>query len=161
MQRPYSRDCNFTVREVTYPGSGNNTQFSYDALSRATKIEERTAGSVTSTKQHIWAGSSRCEERDAFSSLSNGKLFFGMGQANFTSGNPNSYFYTADHLDSIREMTKTVTGTTTIESQYGYSPYGEVTKISGSQDSDFQYADYYKQSRAGLFITLTRPTIQV
>ena len=49
----YSWDAENRLIQVTYPGSANNTQFSYDALSRATKIEKRTAGSVTSAKQHI------------------------------------------------------------------------------------------------------------
>ncbi len=127
---------------------GNITQFSYDALSRATKIEERTGGSVTSTKQHLWCGSARCEERDGTGSLSNGKRLLALGQINFDSGIGASYFYTADHLGSVREMTKTAAGSTTIEAQYGYDPYGQATKLAGSQNADFQYAEYYFHTRS-------------
>ena len=135
---------------------GNITQFSYDALSRATKIEERTASSVTSTKQHLWCGTQRCEARDASGSLSNGKQFLAQGQVNFVSSTPTNYFYITDHLGSIREMTKTVSGTTTIEAQYGYAPYGQVAKLTGSQDADFQYAGYYVDGKSGLNLTLFR-----
>ncbi len=152
----YSWDAENRLIQITYPGSGNNTQFSYDVFSRATKIEERTAGSVTSTLQHIWCDTARCEERDISGSLSNGKQFFDGGQVNFASSTPTTYFYTGDHLGSIREMTKTNSGTTTIEAQYGYSPYGQVTRIAGSQDADFQYAGMYINQRSGFDLTLFR-----
>ncbi len=142
--------------EIIATDTGNITQFSYDALSRATKIEERTAGSVTSTKQHIWCGTQRCEERNASGSLSNGKQFFEFGQSNFTSSTPTNYFYTQDHIGSTREMTKTVSGTTTIEAQYDFDPYGRPTKLAGSLESEFQYASYYIHSRSGLNLTVTR-----
>ena len=111
---------------------------------------------MTSTKQHLWCNSERCEERDGAGILSNGKQFFDIGQANFASGTPTAYFYNGDHLGAIREMTKTVSGTTSVEAAYAYDPYGQVTKISGSSDSDFQYAGYYVHARSGLNLTRTR-----
>ncbi len=43
-----------------------------------------------------------------------------------------------------------------IAAQYGYGPWGEVTKIQGVGDSDFQYAGYYIHSRSGLGLTRYR-----
>ncbi len=146
----YAWDAENRLIQITYPGSGNNTQFSYDALSRATKIEERTAGSVTSTKQHLWCGSSRCEERDAAGSMSNGKQFFGIGQANFASGTPAKYFYTRSHDFSVREMTD---NSAAIVAQYGYEPYGKRTKLQGASEADVQYAAMYMHPRSGLSFT--------
>lgn len=156
----YSWDAEDRLIQVTYPGSGNNTQFVYDSLSRCVKIVE--AGTTPSimgntTKQFVWCGSIRCEERDAMGDLtSSGKQFFDKGQANFSGGASLKYFYNMDHLGSIREMTKTMSGITTIQAQYGYDPYGQVTKLAGSEDADFQYAGYYINARSGLNLTRTR-----
>ncbi len=149
-------DAENRLLQITYPGSGNNTQFTYDPLGRCVKIVETVASSVTSTKQFVWCGAQRCEERDGSGSLSNGKQFFPLGQVNFASGTPTNYFYTQDHPGSIREMTKTVSGTTTIEAQYAYDPYGIVTKLQGSQDADFQYAGYYMHAPSGLNLPVYR-----
>jgi len=111
---------------------------------------------VVSAVQVVWCGAQRCEERDGSGSLSNGKQFFPLGQVNFASGTPTNYFYTQDHLGSTREMTKTVSGTTTIEAQYGYDPYGIATKLQGSQEADFQYAGYYMHAPSGLNLPVFR-----
>ena len=142
--------------EIHSNSTGNITQFSYDALSRATKIEERTAGSVTSTKQHLWCEQTRCEERDASGSLSNGKQFFEHGQSNYIAGISTNHFYTSDHLRSTREMTKTLSGTTTIVAQYGYSAFGQTTKLLGADSADFQFAAYYSHPNTNLNLTRTR-----
>jgi RHS repeat-associated protein len=64
-----------------------------------------------------------------------------------------SYFYTKDHLGSIREMTDS---SGTIQARYDYDPYGKVTKLAGSLDADFQYAGYYEHAASGLNLTLFR-----
>ncbi len=131
-----------------------NTQFSYDALSRAAKIEERTAGSVTSTKQHLWCGSERCEERDLTGGFGSGKQFFARGQRDFNAGSSTNYQFTKDAPpSSIREMTDS---SGAIVAQYAYGPYGDVTKVQGTLSADFQYADYYLHVRSGLNLTYYR-----
>ena len=111
------------------------------------KIEERSGGSLTSTKQFVWCGSERCEERDASSAVT--KQFFATGQRNSST----NYFYNTDHLGSVREMTNS---SGVIQAQYNYDPYGQVTKLQGSQDADFQYAGYYVHARSGLNLTVYR-----
>jgi len=44
----------------------------------------------------------------------------------------------------------------TIQAQYGYDPFGQVTKISETVPSDFGYAGYYLHARSGLNLTQTR-----
>ncbi|MCC7528321.1 MAG: RHS repeat-associated core domain-containing protein [Candidatus Melainabacteria bacterium] len=51
---------------------------------------------------------------------------------------------------SIREMTD---ASGNIVSQYGYDPYGKVTKLQGVTDSDFGYAGMYVHQRSGLNLT--------
>jgi RHS repeat-associated protein len=109
---------------------------------------ETTGGSVASTKQFVWAGSQRVEERDVGSNVVS--QFFPLGQKT----NGTAYFYTIDHLGSVREMTNTAGA---IQAQYGYDPYGKMTPIgTPSIDSDFQYARYYFHAPSGLFLTRTR-----
>jgi len=50
----------------------------------------------------------------------------------------------------------------TVQARYDYDSYGNATKVSGSIDSDFQYAGYYYHSPSNLNLTLYRaydPTI--
>lgn len=87
------------------------------------------------------------EERDASNAVT--KRFYAQGEQ--IEGT--SYYYTRDHLGSIREMTD---GSGSIHARYGYDPYGRLTKISGDLDSDFTYAGYYNHSPSRLYATLYR-----
>ncbi len=110
-------------------------------------IVETVGGSVTSTKQFVWCGDQRCEERDASGTLT--KQFFAMGQT--LSGS--NYFYIFDHLGSIRGMTDS---SGNVVAQYQYGMYGEVTQTVGTLASDFQYAGYYFHAPSGLNLTTFR-----
>lgn len=133
--------------EITYPGSGNNSQITFDGVGRGAKIIEQSGGSTTSTKQLVWCGQSRCEERNGAGTVA--KKFFQHGQT--ISGL--SYFNSLDHLGSIRELTDS---SGTIQAQYAFDPYGRVTKLQGSLSADFQYAGYYTHAQSGLNFTRTR-----
>jgi RHS repeat-associated protein len=137
--------------KITYPGTNNFTSMTYDGLGRCVKIVETINNVVTSTKQFVWCGNSRCEERDGSGVLK--KQFFGLGQRNNIDTTPVAYFYTKDHLGSVRELTDS---SAVIQAQYAYSPWGEATKLQGAQDADFGFAGYYVHSRSGLNITQYR-----
>src|SRR5207249_8543738 len=77
------------------------------------------------------------------------KRFYAQGEQ---IGSTN-YYYTRDHLGSVREMTD---GTGAIHARYDYDPYGRLTKVQGDLDSDFIYAGYYNHSPSGLYATLNR-----
>jgi hypothetical protein len=113
----YVWDAENRLIQVTYPGSGNNSKFIYDGFSGLVKIVETSGGSVTSTKQFVRCGSQICEERNASSTIT--KQFFGWGQT--LSGS--NYFYTKDHLGSIRDMTDS---TGTVQAHYEYDVRHEV-----------------------------------
>jgi len=110
-------------------------------------IVETAAGTVTSTKQFVWCGGKMCEARNASSAVT--AQYFPLGE--MISGT--SYYCTMDHLGSIREMTNS---SGAVVAQYSYNAYGQVTKIQGSQSSDFQYAGYYYHAPSGLNLTLNR-----
>ncbi len=145
--KTYEWDAADRLLKITYIGANNFTSMVYDGFGRCVKIIETSSASVIETKQHIWCGEKRCEERDNNNLLT--QRFFFRGQKN----NSNNYYYNFDQLGSITEMTNSSGAT---QANYIFGPYGEVTKISGSQNSDFQYAGYYAHLRSSLNLTRTR-----
>lgn len=125
----------------------NYSQFSYDGLWRNTKIVETTSGSVTSTKQFVWSGYHRRDERDAGGNVT--RRFLKWGQT--VSGT--SYFYAQPHLGSTSEMTD---GSGVVQAQYSYDPFGRVIKLQGTLSADFQYAGYYEHEPSRLNLTVFR-----
>jgi RHS repeat-associated protein len=133
--------------EVTYPATGNNSQFVYDGLDHNVQIVETRSGTVTSTKQFVWCDGERCEARDATGALT--AQYFAYGQT-VTGSN---YYYSFDKPGSIRELTDS---SGNVQAAYKYDPYGRVIKLQGSLDSDFQYAGYYFHAPSGFNLTLRR-----
>jgi len=64
-----------------------------------------------------------------------------------------NYFYTRDHLGSIRELTDS---TGALRARYDYDPYGRSTKLTGDLDADFGYTGYYNHTTSGLYLTWYR-----
>ncbi|MBZ0185653.1 MAG: RHS repeat-associated core domain-containing protein [Candidatus Obscuribacterales bacterium] len=77
------------------------------------------------------------------------KQFFRGGQRNSST----NYFYSLDHLQSIREITS---NTGAIQAQYAFDPYGRTTRLQGAFTPDFQYAGYYNHALSGLSLTQHR-----
>src|SRR5437867_185697 len=91
---------------------------------------------VTSPKQFVWVpGDTRpSEERDGGNAVT--KRFYAQGEQ---IGGAN-YYYTKDHLGSIREMTDS---SGVIDARYDYDPYGRRTKLRGDLDADFGFTRHY------------------
>ncbi len=143
----YTWDAKNELIKITY-SSGATSNFTYDGKSRRTKIvEKNSSGTVTSTKQYVWIGSAIAEERDAGNTVTKRFLPQGEQQGGM------SYYYTRDHLGSVREMTNS---SGTIVARYDYDPYGRTTLVSGTNLSDFQYAGYYAHQPSGLNLTKYR-----
>lgn len=143
----YLWDAENRLVEIDYPGSGNNSQFTYDGQGHCVKIVETVGGTATSTKQFIWCDDERCEVRDASGAVT--AQYFDDGQTIAGS----NYYYLLDHLGSIRALTDSTGATRAL---YQYDPYGRVAKIQGDLDSDLQYARYYFHLRSGLSLTVNR-----
>ena len=144
----YSWDAENRLIQVTYPGLGNSSKFSYDPLGGLVRIVETMGGAVTSTKNFIRTTKHVLEERDAINAVQ--KRFFAQGQTN---GAVN-FFYTFDHLGSVRDVTDS---SGIILAHYEYDMYGNALRTVGSVHSDFQYAGYYFHAPSGLSLSLTRP----
>jgi len=82
---------------VNYTGFTTRSEFTYDGLSRVVKIVEKTGTTINSTRKFVWAGAEMVEYRDATDAVT---------QRNYKQGQyvgTTAYFYTRDHLGSIRE----------------------------------------------------------
>ena len=87
------------------------------------------------------------EERDANNNVT--KRFYGQGEQLVVSGTANNYYFTRDHLGSVREMTDS---SGTIHASYTYDPYGRSTKVSGDLEADFGFTGHYRHLPSGLLL---------
>ncbi len=150
--RSYAWDAANRLKAITYSGdlAGQSTEFTYDGYGRRTKIEEKNGGAVTSTKLFVWDGLQMVEERDANNNVT--KQFHAQGQRDVASST--NYFYTRDHLGSIREV---VDGSGVLKTRYSYDPYGRVTVTNPTSGtpaiaSDFGYTGHYTHAKSGLVL---------
>ncbi|HEX3718012.1 MAG TPA: RHS repeat-associated core domain-containing protein [Verrucomicrobiae bacterium] len=125
------------------------TEFAYDGLSRLAYIRQLQNGSETSFRRFVWCGDQICEERDKSGSVIN-KRFFPEGVKLETGTNGGAYYYTRDHLGSIRELTDAGGN---VRARYAYDPFGRRTKVSGDADADFGFAGMLWSSEASLALT--------
>jgi RHS repeat-associated protein len=139
-----------SLNRLTAVTSGTHrSEFTYNGVSQRVKIVEKDNGNVTSTKQFVWVlGDARpCEERDGSNNVT--KRFYPQGEQ---IGNT-SYYYTKDHLGSVRELTD---NSGAVQGRYDYDPYGRRTKVSGSIDADFGFTGHYYHQPSGLHLALYR-----
>lgn len=102
---------------------------------------------MNSTKRLVWNGNQIAEERDADNVIT--RSYFAEGEQRGTQ----SYYYTGDHLGSIREMTN---NTGAIQARYDYDPYGKRTQLSGPLDAAFGFTGHYYHQPSGLPLALYR-----
>ena len=143
----YEWDAENRLIKINYTGSNpvQSTAFAYDGLSRRVRISE-TVGSSTTVQNFLWAGEEIVEQRDAGNNVT--KRYYPQG---FTVGGAN-YFYTKDHLGSVREITDAGGN---ILTRYNYGIWGVRSAIylSGSVNTDFGYTGHYEHAVSGLTLT--------
>ncbi|MEZ5329977.1 MAG: RHS repeat-associated core domain-containing protein [Verrucomicrobiales bacterium] len=136
--------------------------FSCDGLSRRYKAIEYTHngttwGTATRTDYWLWAGDQIVQKRVGGVGQTAAKNnYYGMGEtrhANSTSAGTD-YYYTLDHLGSIRELLDSSGKLTT----YDYTPYGIRSKQtgSGSLETDFGFTGHLFHAESGLWLTKYR-----
>ena len=130
------------------------SEFTYDGMDRRVRIVEKTHNGISwasdSNKVFVWEGAQIVQRRDSAGATIE-RNYFADGFEEGTS----DYFYTRDHLGSIREVV--ASNGTTIEAVYDYSPWGQVTKTVGSGvESDFLYTGHLYHDESDLHLTLYR-----
>jgi len=131
-------------RMVKITQASGVTGFAYDGMGR--RVQETLNGTLI--KQWVWcSGAQPCEERDASNNVT--KRFYGIGEQ---IGGAN-YFFTHDHLGSVREMTNSAGS---LAARYDYDPFGRRTLVSGTDRADLSFTGFYYDQASGLDLTLTR-----
>ena len=130
----------------------NRSEFAYDGQGRRLKIVERTNGVVASSKYFQWDGVTLSEERDATGTIV-AKRFLPAGEVALDATNAAKYFYTRDHLWSVREAAD-LNGA--LVSRVDYDPYGLQSVAVGGVKSSFGYTGHLIHGLSGLYLTLHR-----
>jgi RHS repeat-associated protein len=135
---------------INYTGTTNRSEFNYDGLNRMLKIVEKGRnGRILSTRKFVWCGMEKCELRDANDTVTH--FIFPQGQMTGTT----PYFYTRDHLGSIREMRSTGKKGA-IVARFDYDPYGRSTAVISNTLPDFNFTGLYRHATSNLDLAVYR-----
>ena len=135
-------------RLVAVNVGNQRTEFTYNGQSHLTSIRKLVNGSQVSYRRFVWCGLRICEERNADGMVT--KRFFPQGVKVENGPVTGAFYYTRDHLGSIREVTDS---SGNVRARYSYDPYGRRTKVAGDLDADFGFAGMFWLSEAGLSLT--------
>jgi RHS repeat-associated protein len=128
----------------------HETQFVYDGFDRRVRIVETDNNVEQSNKVYVWSDTQMMQRRSSDGATIE-RSYFNQGFEE--SGN--DYYYTKDHLGSIREVV--ASDGMTIKAVYDYSPWGEVSKVGGTgTESDFLYTGHFYHDKSDLHLTLYR-----
>jgi RHS repeat-associated protein len=105
-----------------------------------------------SNKTFLWSGNTIMEERDATGGNVT-KRFFVEGEQRIDDGVPLNYYYSRDHLGSIREVTDE---NGELKGQYEYDAWGNATTIVGKVTVDFGFTGHYFHQASGMNLSLYR-----
>ena len=144
--RTYQWDAENRLVKITQ--GANIYEFIYDGFFR--RVAEKLNGAVI--KRFLWNGFQIAEQRDAAGTTIK-KRYYPQGEQRLNSSDAGNYFYSRDHLGSIREMTDS---TATVRVRYDYDPYGKRTKLGGDLDCDFGFTGHYHHAGNNLNLTLYR-----
>jgi len=118
------------------------SEFTYKGNGERVRIVEKDNSVVVSDQRFVWCESDICEERDGTGSSVTHR-FYGLGMQE----GGVAYFYTHDHLGSLREMTDT---TGALRARYEYDPYGRTTKVGGDKTAVFGFTGHLMHAPSGL-----------
>ncbi len=140
------------AQRLTAINRGNlRTEFTYDGAGRRIGVRELSNGIEVINRKFVWDHSKIVEERTAAGQVV--KRFFPQGVKIEAGPSAGTYFYTKDHLGSIREL---VDAFGNIRARYTYEPYGARTQTAGDLDADFGFTGDFYHAASGLYLTRFR-----
>ncbi|HEY7080873.1 MAG TPA: RHS repeat-associated core domain-containing protein [Nitrososphaeraceae archaeon] len=139
-------------RLVSIKSANRLTKLSYDGLGRCVIISYWVDDSEVTRRLLIWSGAEICEEHTQDGSIR--KRFFPQGMQLIDGTTTNSFFYTRDHIGSIRELIHSETGNVVV--RYDYDPFGRRTRLYGELEADFGFVGMFWLPDSGLNLTLFR-----
>ncbi len=138
-------------RLVAVVAGNQRTEFTYDGQSRLASLRLLTNGSQASLRRFVWCGNQICEERDGSGTVT--KRFFDQGAKIESGPNAGTYFYTRDHLGSIRELTDS---SGAVRARYSYDPFGRRTRVTGDIEADFGFTGMFLSAESGQYLATFR-----
>ena len=122
--RSYVWDSQSRLVKVSWGSSSNkSTEFLYNSLGQRSEQIEKTASTETAHYYLAYDGIQRIARFNGGTATSNlDHQYFSQGERRKISGSWDSFYYTRDHLGSIREVVKT---DGTLAARYDYDPYGK------------------------------------
>ena len=123
--------------------------YEYDGESRRVRIKELESSVETKNETFVWCGSRICQKR-ASNGSTVARNYFEQGFEEGTS----DYFYTRDHLGSVREVVGS--DGTTVASRLSYDPWGKITETGSGALTDFAYTGHYFDRPTGESLTWWR-----
>jgi RHS repeat-associated protein len=132
----------------------SRTEFTYDAFSRRVRILEKDdQGDPVTDKRLLWEGAVIVQERDTQNAVV--KRYEDDGLA---LSDDSTYFYTRDHLGSIRQVTGEDEA---VVEHYRYDPYGVPTESApggpnNTRLADFRYTGHYYHEKSSLHLATYR-----
>jgi YD repeat-containing protein len=97
--KTFEWDAANRLSAINDSNAGTRSEFTYDGLNRRVKIVEDSG----ETKQFVWIGTQIAEERDENNLVT--RRYFAEGEERIGNGDAGLYYYSRDHLGSIRELT--------------------------------------------------------
>jgi RHS repeat-associated protein len=79
--------------------------------------------------------------------------YFSQGEQRLTGNAAGNYFYTCDHLGSVREF---LDGSGAVRARYDYDAWGNRTKLSGDLECEIGFTGYWSHAPSGLYLSPTR-----
>jgi RHS repeat-associated protein len=130
----------------------------HDEPSLAAKKKRRKTSSkraASTPKNRIWGFENTSPGRPVPDQQLSWETATGSVQYSYENASGRAYYYSRDHLDSVREVCNS---SGTILTRYSYDPYGKtaVSHLSGSVDATFQYTGIYAHSTSGLQLAVFR-----
>ncbi len=150
----YTWDAADRLIRITRLSDGAASEFAYDSLGRRIRIVETSSTGIKTTRRFVWLGSRIAEERTDAGDVV--KRFFGHGFTIETGALKGKYYYTRDHLGSIREI---VDATGAVRARFDYDAWGNPSGFDTSipvEFQDFGYTGHFWHQPSGLWLTWFR-----
>ncbi|MFC7339377.1 RHS repeat domain-containing protein [Haloferula chungangensis] len=137
--RSFEWDAADRLKAVNW--GAQRVEWSYDAMGR--KVSESVNGTLS--RRFLWDGIELLFQRSAAGVIQ--KKFYGEGEIRIGGTDSGSYFYTRDHLGSVREVLR-LDGV--LQARYDYDAYGKRMTITQSAGylggCDFGYTGHFTRT---------------
>jgi RHS repeat-associated protein len=137
-------------RLASITANGATRQWIYNGMGQ--RVSEKVDGNVT--KRWIWDGAELIEELDANGNVI--KKYYLQGMTRVSGSSTGNYFYTRDHLGSIREMTD---GSGALRARYDYDASGRRSTnmvTMNPVEADYAFTGHYYDLPSGLNVAFYR-----